>query len=193
VARDALVVDGYNVVRSTPKYRALVDDDLNDPGLHDVYVRARSALLADVAAFAQGSYDDPTVVFDGFGNPDPERTTRRTAGVSVVFSPSGVEADQVIERLVAQLRGAGRRVTVVTSDAGVQSTVFGDGVTRLSARMFGNEAQSMNEAIADLRVAPHTGGPVRATVADRVPTDVRLRLKQMTLPRTRGTSPTSKS
>jgi hypothetical protein len=123
------------------------------------------------------------VVFDGFGNPDPERPPLRTAGVDVLFSPSGVEADAVIERLVAQRRLEGRRVTVVTSDAGVQSTVFGEGVTRLSARMFDNEAHAMNETIADLRLAPHTGGPVHATVADRLPADVRDRLKQMTLPR----------
>lgn len=180
--RRTLVVDGYNVIRTCPRYRRLVDEDLADALLHDVYVRARTALLADVAAFAQGSYE-ATVVFDGFGNPDPERTPQRCAGVSVVFSPSGVEADAVIERLVAQQRESGCEVTVITSDAGVQSTVFGPGVTRLSARMFDNETESMNAHIAQNAVVPRTGGPVHATVADRVPPDVRARLKQMTLPR----------
>ena len=96
--RRVLVVDGYNVIRESHAYRKLIDEDLTDPLLHDVYVRAREALLADVAAFAQGSYE-ATVVFDGFGNPDPERPPMRTAGVNIVFSPSGVEADAVIERL----------------------------------------------------------------------------------------------
>lgn len=181
--RSVLVVDGYNVIRESARYRPLIDDDLVDPVLHDVYVRARSALLADVAAFAQGTYEQATVVFDGFGNPDPERPPMRTAGVSVVFSPSGVEADAVIERMVAESRLAGALVTVITSDAGVQSTVFGDGVTRLSSRMFANETASMNEHIAENSLAPHTGGPTHATVADRVPADVRARLKEMTLPR----------
>lgn len=181
--RRVLVVDGYNVIREGRAYRGLVDDDLRDPLLHDVYVRARSALIADVAAFAQNAYEEASIVFDGFGNPDPERPPLRTAGVNVVFSPSGVEADAVIERMVAEEREAGSEVTVITSDAGVQSTVFGEGVTRLSSRMFDNEAHAMNESIAEMRVAPHTGGPIRATVADRVPPDVRLRLKQMTLPR----------
>ena len=53
--------------------------------------------------------------------------------------------------------------------------------------MFDNETVAMNEHIAEMRIAPHTGGPVRATVADRVPPDVRARLKQMTLPRKRPT------
>lgn len=184
--RRVLVVDGYNVIRESRAYRKLIDEDLTDPLLHDVYVRAREALLADVAAFAQGSYV-ATVVFDGFGNPDPERPPMRTAGVNVVFSPSGVEADAVIERMVAEERAAGSAVTVITSDAGVQSTVFGENVTRLSSRMFDNETVAMNEHIAEMRIAPHTGGPIRATVADRVPPDVRARLKQMTLPRKRPT------
>lgn len=184
--RRVLVVDGYNVIRESRAYRKLIDEDLTDPLLHDVYVRAREALLADVAAFAQGSYE-ATVVFDGFGNPDPERPPMRTAGVNVVFSPSGVEADAVIERMVAEERAAGSAVTVITSDAGVQSTVFGENVTRLSSRMFDNETVAMNEHIAEMRIAPHTGGPIRATVADRVPPDVRARLKQMTLPRKRPT------
>lgn len=179
--RRVLVVDGYNVIRESPVYRALIDEDLTDPVLHDVYVRARQALLADVAAFAQGTFE-ATVVFDGFGNPDPERPPRRTAGVNVVFSPSGVEADTVIERMVAEAREEGREVTVITSDAGVQSTVFGEGVTRLSSRMFANEADAMNDHIAELRRSPVRQGPVRATVADRVPPDVRLALRAMTLP-----------
>ena len=180
-----LVVDGYNVIRENPRYRRLIDEDLNDPVLHDVYVRAREALLADVAAFAQGHYR-ATVVFDGFGNPDPERPPMRTAGVDVVFSPSGVEADAVIERLAAQERAAGREVTVITSDAGVQSTVFCEGVTRLSSRMFNNETEAMNETISEMRIAPHTGGPVHATVADRIPADTRAILRSMTLPKRSG-------
>ena len=100
--RRVLVVDGYNVIRESPAYRPLIDEDLADPVLHDVYIRAREALLADVAAFAQGAYE-ATVVFDGFGNPDPERPPLRTAGVDVVFSPSGVEADAMNDH-IAELR-----------------------------------------------------------------------------------------
>ncbi len=181
--RRVLLVDGYNVIRECPRYRSLVDEDLSDPVLHDVYVRARTALLADAAAFAQGSYESTTVVFDGFGNPDPERPPRRTAGLAVVFSPAGVEADAVIERLAAEARASGCEVTVVTSDAGVQSTVFADGVARLSSRMFGIEADSLHVQIAENAVAPRTGAAAHATVADRVPPDVRARLKEMALPR----------
>ena len=183
VRKSLLLVDGYNVIRSQGPYRGLVDDDLRDPVLHDVYVRARAALIADVAAFAQGSYTRTTVVFDGFGNPDPERPPRRSAGIDIVFSPSGVEADAVIEQLARTYRVQGWEVTVITSDAGVQSTVFADGVTRLSSRMFTNEAHDMNERIDEMRYVPNTGAPARTTVKDRLPSDVRARLMQMAMTR----------
>lgn len=185
MGRRILVVDGYNVIRESPRYRRLIDEDLAGPVLHDVYMRARSALLADVGAFAQGSFEEATVVFDGFGNPDPERPPLREAGVNVLFSPSGVEADAVIERLVTQARDGGDDVTVVTSDAGVQSTVFGERVTRLSSRMFDNEAVSMNEGVKELRIAPY-GGPVRATLEDRLPPELRERMMGMAKGRAPG-------
>ncbi len=178
-----LLVDGYNVIRAQGPYRHLIDDDLTDPVLHDVYVRARMALVADVAAYAQGSFTRTTVVFDGFGNPDPQRPARRSAGIDIVFSPAGVEADTVIERLAREHRLAGWEVTVITSDAGVQSTVFADGVTRLSSRMFTHEAQDMNEHIDQMRYAPNTGAPARTTVQDRLAPDVRRRLMQMAMPK----------
>ncbi len=167
-----LVVDGYNVIRSVTKYRRLIDEEILDPTLHDVYIRARSALIADVAAFAKGRYD-ATIVFDGFGNPDPHRDVRQTAGIAVTFSEPDEEADAVVERLVTQARAHGRDVTVVTSDKLVQSTVFGNGVTRMSARMFAGEARQMNRAINEQREAPKHR---KATVGDRIPADVRHRL-----------------
>ncbi len=164
-----LVVDGYNVIRSVSKYRVLIDEEILDPLLHDVYIRARAALVADVAAYAKGRYD-ATVVFDGFGNPDPNREVRHTAGIDVVFSEPDEEADAVVERLVTEGRAKGRAVTVVTSDRLIQSTVFGDGVRRVSSREFAGETQQMNKRIDEQRDNPKYK---KATVADRVPGDVR--------------------
>ena len=48
--------------------------------------------------------------------------------------------------------------------------------------MFANEADAMNDHIAELRRFPVRQGPVRATVAERVSPDVRLALRAMTLP-----------
>ena len=167
--RPVLVVDGYNAIRSSERYRQLVDEEILDPVLRDVYVRARTALVSDVAAYAKGRYD-ATVVFDAFGNDDPERLELSEAGVRIVFSPPGVEADAVIERMVTEAREAGRHVFVVTSDALIQSTVEGGGVTRVSSRMFEGETAVMNRHVAEMRENPKYK---KSTVGDRVPAEVR--------------------
>lgn len=170
-----LVVDGYNAIRTCRRYSVLVDEEILDPTLHDVYIRAREALIADVAAYAKGRYD-ATIVFDAFGNEDPERPELTVAGVRVIFSAPGEEADTVIERLVSEGRRAGRRMTVVTSDHLIQSTVYGEGVTRVSSRMFEGETQTMRRHIEEMRELPKNR---KATVADRVPRDVRQQLWEM--------------
>ena len=172
MASQGLVVDGYNVIRCTPRYRQLVDEEILDPTLHDVYIRAREALISDVAAFAKKRFD-ATIVFDGFGNPDSDRPVIKTGGVSVVFSEEGEEADTVIERLVSEGRRKGKRMTVVTSDQLIQSTVLGEGVTRLSSRMFSEETKAMNKRIEEQRMLPQYK---KSTVADRIPKDVHHKL-----------------
>ena len=96
--RELLVVDGYNVIRATDRYAHLIDEGDDDP-----YLRAREALLSDVAAFAQGSYD-PVVVFDGAGNLSPERPNLSSGSVRVVYSRTGQDADEVIEQLAVEAR-----------------------------------------------------------------------------------------
>ena len=62
-----LIVDGYNVIRRTPPYRQLAEDDDFDA--------ARTALVSDVAAFAHGEWR-ATVVFDGHANPHSDGSCR---------------------------------------------------------------------------------------------------------------------
>ena len=69
---ELLVVDGYNVIHCTPRYEKLVYDHSDDPYSSDVHDMARTALINDVAAFAQGRYE-AVIVFDGAGNISNER------------------------------------------------------------------------------------------------------------------------
>lgn len=174
-SRELLVVDGYNVIYGTPRYAELLDEPSPGSLDHDVAVRAREALVADVAAFAQGSYE-ARIVFDGAGNVSPTRDDYRVAGVTLVFSPAGTQADPVIERMVTDARDAGRRVTVVTSDATIQATVFGDGVTRISSRMLAGEVAAMtSERDRDVAAMPAQ----HLTVGDRLSPEVREKLFRM--------------
>jgi predicted RNA-binding protein with PIN domain len=171
-ALELLVVDGYNVIYGTPRYAALIDEPAGRRLGNDPFDRAREALVADVAAFAARRYD-PVVVFDGSGNVDPDRPDLTLAGVPTVFSAAGEQADAVIERLVRAAREKGRPATVVTSDATVQATVYGPGVTRVSSRMLAGE---VDQIVSDnaAAVAERTHG--RMTVEDRLDPETLRRL-----------------
>ena len=129
-----LIVDGYNVLRSGSRYRALAGDDFTD----DIFNRKREALLNDVANYA-GREFEAVVVFDGGANVHSAGDTESFGGVKIVFSPSGSSADKVIERLAHNARERGRETLVISSDATIQETVFGGGVTRMSAEGFCRE------------------------------------------------------
>lgn len=151
--KELLVVDGYNVIHADPRYERLIFDRSDNPYSRDVYDAARTSLIADVAAFAQGRYE-PVIVFDGAGNVNPDRPNLPQAGVRIEFSPTGVSADTVIQRLCTDAREHGRACSVVTSDGTIQATVMGKGVTRISARMFAGEVKQVDADVAEAEAAP---------------------------------------
>ena len=151
--RELLVVDGYNVIHADTRYERLIFDRSDDPYSRDVYDAARTALIADVAAFAQGRYE-PVIVFDGAGNVNPDRPNLPQAGVRIEFSPTGISADTIIQRLCTDAREHGRACSVVTSDGTIQATVMGKGVTRISARMFVGEVKQVDADVAEAEAAP---------------------------------------
>lgn len=108
---ELLVVDGYNVIHCTPRYEKLVYDHSDDPYSSDVHDMARTALINDVAAFAQGRYE-AVIVFDGAGNISNERPNLPARGVRIEFSPTGVSADTVVQKLCIEAREEGRACSV---------------------------------------------------------------------------------
>ena len=161
---ELLVVDGYNVIFGTPRYKSLMDEPGERDLDHDPFERARELLVADVAAFAQGRYE-PVIVFDAAGNVNPEHPELRRAGVRMIFSPTNVTADTVIERLVGECRRQMREVTVVTSDNTIRATVGGIPVTRISSAMLAHEIDVLDdEREADIAERRHG----KLTVEDRL-------------------------
>lgn len=135
-----LIVDGYNVLRSGSRYRALQNiPDYTD----DVLNRSREVLLSDVIAYAGRDYRQAILVFDGGGNDFSDGTPDIIGGVKVIFSPAGMTADKVIEKLAHDARERHIEVMVVTSDATIQDTVFGGGVDRMSAEGFSHEIETL--------------------------------------------------
>ncbi len=155
-----LIVDGYNVIRSASSYQDLSPDDFDGgPGWN----AARAKLVADVATVAQGLYD-ATIVFDGGGNPESQGSVTHEAGIAVIYSAAGTDADQEIERLAHEARGGGREVVVVTSDAATQWTVYGEGVMRMSSAAFFGEISSANASWRESNPSPM----MKRTLAERL-------------------------
>ena len=182
-----LVVDGYNVSGATERYRDLIDEDgragsladvrslSRDPYGSDPFGPAREALLADVAAYAQHTYD-PVIVYDAGQNLSDERPDFSRAGVRVIFSRTGESADTVIERLVVGARRIEREVLLVTSDNTIKFTVGGVPVTTVSSQLLAHDIEIVRNDVKkekDDRVIMHM------TMEDRLDPATRAKLWRM--------------
>ena len=185
--RALLVVDGYNVIYGTTRYQGLIDEHAGagaladvahlsrDPYGHDPFGRAREALLADVAAYAQGSYD-PVIVYDAAGNLSDARPDFSAAGVRVIFSRTGESADTVIERLVTKARHENRDVLLVTSDNTIRFTVGGVPVTSISSQLL---ATNISAVVDDAEDAREQRSHSRMTLEDRLSPEQREKLNKL--------------
>lgn len=182
-----LLVDGYNVIYGTLPYKELIDEHVGagaladvaslsrDPYGHDPFDRARETLITDVAAYAQGSYD-PVIVFDAAGNLSDERPDYSRAGVRVVFSKTGEDADSVIERLATQARKQNRDVLLVTSDNTIRFTVGGVPITTVSSQLLARDIQMVS---AEIEVSRQERSFGHMTLADRLSPAQREKLRKM--------------
>ena len=171
---ELLVVDGYNVIHCTPRYEKLVYDHSDDPYSSDVHDMARTALINDVAAFAQGRYE-AVIVFDGAGNISNERPNLPARGVRIEFSPTGVSADTVVQKLCIEAREEGRACSVVSSDGTIQAVVMGKGVTRISSRMLVDEIKQIDNDVHEAEEAPQ----IKMTLGSRLSPDALAKLKAL--------------
>jgi uncharacterized protein len=166
-----LLVDGYNVIAASPRYRRLAKTDLES---------ARAALVSDVVTFAAGEYH-AVVVFDGAGNPQSNGVPHHVPGALVIFSAYCMDADTVIEGLVHRHRERGESVVVATSDAQTQWTVLGPGVSRMPAGEFVAALESEAETWAE----HNPSGSTRQTLDSRIDPQVREALSRWA----RGSAP----
>lgn len=158
MSRERVIVDGYNLLHAHPAYRDRLAEDLDS---------ARARLVADLAGYAQGG-PRTVVVFDGASNPRSDGVPHHVGSLTVVFSPAGVSADTVIERLAARSRERGEATLVVTSDGATRSTVRGGSVAIRSSEAFAEELAAESAG----RLADGAVGGRRAPLAQRIDSDV---------------------
>ena len=167
------IADPVSTVHSN-KPELLVYDHSDDPYSSDVHDMARTALINDVAAFAQGRYE-AVIVFDGAGNISSERPNLPARGVRIEFSPTGVSADTVVQKLCIEAREEGRACSVVSSDGTIQAVVMGKGVTRISSRMLVDEIKQIDNDVHEAEEAPQ----IKMTLGSRLSPDALAKLKAL--------------
>ncbi len=104
----ALIIDGYNLLHAANIVAI-------GPGAYSLAKSRRSLLRFLASIVAKDERPTTTVVFDGAQAPPGLPRESEFAGMRVVFSRSGEEADDVIEGLIQQDTSP-RQLTVVSSD-----------------------------------------------------------------------------
>lgn len=130
-----LLVDGYNIVNSWPQLREISKECLEES----------RDLLIDILQDYQGYVGiNVIVVFDAHLLVGGIERHEYFGEIEVVYTKEGETADQYIERWVNDM-GRDHRVRVASSDFLEQTIILSRGGTRISAREFYLEVQSVTK------------------------------------------------
>ncbi|MFL5625880.1 MAG: NYN domain-containing protein [Ktedonobacteraceae bacterium] len=110
VSRDILV-DGYNIIKKSPAFRAIEVKNL---------AAARAALVAQLVSRYRHTPHRVFVVFDGDGSSEQVSHERR---ICIIYSRYNETADSVIARLGREARSVNREVELYSDDGEVRQSV----------------------------------------------------------------------
>ena len=135
-----LLVDGYNIIFSWDELNALAKESLD---------AARHKLM-DILCNYQGYQKcNLILVFDAYRVPGSPGSIEQYHNIHVVYTKEAETADMFIEHVTHEI-GKDRRVRVATSDGMEQIIILGHGALRVSARMFHEEVQNVEQQIRKL-------------------------------------------
>lgn len=156
------VIDGYNLLHELLGHRAIGDLE-----------EERKRLIDRIASYMGGTSDRAIVVFDS-RRQVLQKVESATANVDVYFGSFSRSADSIIEREVYAL-SAGENVVAVSSDYGLQKTIFRPNVVRRSSRQFVLDLQEHTKRIANSRSCI----TMRHRIEDRLDPVVVERLREL--------------
>lgn len=122
-----IIIDGYNLIRQSPR---LAKADRQDLQL------GREALVDLLAAYKKVKPHPITVVFDGSAEPSLYSPRDRVKGISIRYSHGGESADDVIRKMARQEKA---KALVVSSDREVMAAAEDAGATAMHAADFENK------------------------------------------------------
>jgi predicted RNA-binding protein with PIN domain len=117
-----LLVDGANILHAWPELRALLPRDRD---------AARARLAQRLSAIHDGESVRVTLVHDGRGTELVIERPSAQETFSVLYTPSGLTADDVIERLVAKSASVAE-CTVASGDRAIRQTITALGAAWIS-------------------------------------------------------------
>jgi predicted RNA-binding protein with PIN domain len=133
VPAEELVIDGYNLI-----FR-LAGREARPP--HEVQ-HLKEELETAVERYGQGRGVRPWIIYDGKRLGPSHPAARQEPHLRVSYADPPAEADDVIVQMTAQMRARGRRVEVVTSDAGLAARLTESGARIVSVEEFGGRLVS---------------------------------------------------
>ncbi|OQX62073.1 MAG: hypothetical protein B5M56_07480 [Desulfococcus sp. 4484_241] len=170
-----IIIDGYNLIRSSPAFSRAEQQSLQD---------GREALIAELAAYKKIKAHSITVVFDGTGAPVhyPQRDLYR--GIDVRFSGPGQTADSVICKMASKER---EKALVVSSDRAIMRFAQSVGAAVIDSLEFEERmAMAMMEDAAGSQDAPETeSSPWNGTTRKKGPSKRLPKKKRKSRTRTR--------
>ncbi|MGI6092602.1 MAG: NYN domain-containing protein [Veillonellaceae bacterium] len=165
--KEALLVDGYNVINAWPELMVLNDLE-----------HSRDKLIDIMANY--GSYHgyNVLIVFDAHGVSGAVTEQHIYNDVNVVFTGEGETADSYIERTAYNLVRQGERVYVVTSDWAEQLVILGAGAFRIPARELICDVKRVNKLVQE-RFAESALKSRRHELGNRLNSEVAKRLDDL--------------
>ncbi len=128
-----VLVDGYNVLHSSPSLKRLLFQDLHGAQSKLIELTAFWCFLKNVEGY---------VIFDAYTSPFPDKEEQICSLVKVIYTGAGKTADTYIEKFVAQRKSSYDYIYVITSDYSQGMTVVDGHILPLSPKNFLQEIKT---------------------------------------------------
>lgn len=139
MAKEFLLVDGYNIIHAWDELKELTQD---------VSLESARQRLMDILSNYKGTTKTTIIlVFDGYLVKGNLGTVYEYQNIYIVYTKEAETADHYIERVVTSLPKH-YKVRVATGDGLEQLIIYGQGAIRMTARELWNEVQQVQ---SDLR------------------------------------------
>lgn len=139
MAKEFLLVDGYNIIFAWPELREISNYDLESARVK----------LADILCNYQGFRKNEVIlVFDGYKSKGNPGSVIHYNNIDIVYTKEAQTADQFIEAVSWQM-GKDYQIRVATSDATEQMIILAGGAARMSARELKREIEAANKEIKE--------------------------------------------